>query len=59
MERAERQVRNVIRQEGTAEGEVKWLLMLYLPVVGCVADPPQPVDAGASEVVDPYGDKGE
>lgn len=36
-----------------------WALMLCLWVVGCVADPIQPVDAGVSEVVDPYGDKDE
>lgn len=32
-------------------------VVLCLWVVGCVADPIQPVDAGVSEVaIDPYGD---
>lgn len=36
---------------------MRWALLLCLWVVGCVADPTQPVDAGVSEVVvDPYGD---
>lgn len=37
---------------------MKWALALCLWVVGCVADPIQPVDAGVgADTVDPYGDR--